>query len=377
MKQMTITRILKCAALLLPIVIVLLLSQHLLLSYADANTDRIHDFYNEPEQSMDVVLLGASELFADYSPAYAYEQHGFTSYLYAQDANPGSLYLSQLKEITARQSPDVIFVEINGFLYSNDEMLRDEARLRIYTESIPWSANKIRTIMEYDYADKLSCFFPFIKYHGDWKDLGTLKYRLDMKTKSYSHPSLLKGIYTRTITDTVPVLTLNKAEDTKTEPITQLSEQYLRDFLDYCKAEQLNVVFLRCPHKLVDEGTLYSFRQANRVGEIVAEYGFDFVNLDKETAAIGINDLTDFYNSDHLNVYGQQKLTDYLGKLIVDDYGVIPMKQPAEQRAAWSYAADTVNRFYTYAEEHLQNGTDGWLYETPALLSELAESIKS
>ena len=44
MKQMTMTRILKCAALLLPIVIVLLLSQHLLLSYADANPDRIHDF---------------------------------------------------------------------------------------------------------------------------------------------------------------------------------------------------------------------------------------------------------------------------------------------------------------------------------------------
>lgn len=373
MKQMTMTRILKCAALLLPIVIVLLLTQHLLFSYADSNTDRIHDFYNEPDQSMDVVLLGASELFADFSPAYAYDRYGFTSYLYAQDANPGSLYLSQLKEITSRQSPDLIFVEINGFLYSNDDMLRDEARLRIYTESIPWSANKIRTIMEYDYEDKLSCFFPFIKYHGDWKNLSDLKFRLEMKTKSYDEASLLKGIYTRTIGDTVPVLDLDKTTDTKTEPITALSEEYLRAFLDYCKAEQLNVVFLRCPHKIVDDGTHYSFRQANRVGEIVQEYGFDYLNLDKQTEEIGLDHLTDFYNSDHLNVYGQKKLTDYLGNLIVRDYGVTPMAQSEENAAAWAKAVDTTSRFYDYTEELLQTGADSWIYETPALLKTLSE----
>lgn len=371
MKQITMTRILKCAALLLPIVIVLLLTQNLLFGYADSNTDRIHDFYNEPENSMDVVLLGASELFADFSPAYAYEKYGFTSYLYAQDANPGSLYLSQLKEITSRQSPDLILVEINGFLYSNDEMLRDEARLRIYTESIPQSANKLRTIMEYDYDDKLSCLFPFIKYHGDWKDPATLQYRLEMKTESYDEASQLKGIYTRTISDPAPVLDLNKADDSKTEPITPLSEEYLRAFLEYCKSEHLNVVFLRCPHKLVDEGTHYSFRQANRVGEIVGEYGFEFLNLDKQTHEIGLDYLNDFYNSDHLNVYGQKKMTDYLSKIILSDYGVTPMPQNDANKAAWNKAAETTNRFYDYTETRLENGTDGWLYETPELLETL------
>lgn len=373
MKQMTMTRILKCAALLLPIVIVLLLTQSLLFSYADANTDRIHDFYNEPEHSLDVVFLGASELFADFSPAYAYEQYGFTSYLYAQDANPGSLYLSQLKEITSQQSPELIFVEINGFLYSNDDMLRDEARLRIYTESIPWSKNKVDTIMEYDYDDKLSCFLPFVKYHGDWKNIAELDYRVDMKTQSYQQPSRLKGIYSRTATDTVPVLTLDKPADRETKPITQLSEQYLREFLDYCEEENLNVVFLRCPHKIVDDGTHYSFRQANRVGEVVEEYGFEYLDLDKQVEAIGIDYMTDFYNSDHLNIYGQKKLTDYLGKLIVSDYGVTPMAQSDENKAHWNEAAEYMNAFYDYAEDGLQNGTDSWIYETPDLLKTLSE----
>lgn len=371
MKQITMTRILKCAALLLPIVAVVLLTQSVLFRYADTNTDRIHDFYTEPEDSLDVVYLGASEMFADISPAYAYEHYGYTSYPYAQDANPGTLYLSQLKEITAQQSPDVIFVEINGFLYSDVEQYREEARLRIYTENIPWSANKIRTIMEYDYEDKLSCFFPFIKYHGNWQNPTVLDYRIDMNLHSVKDPARLKGIYSRTYADTVPVLELDKAADHQTEPIIELSEQYLRELLEYCKAEELNVVFLRCPHKLVDDGTLYSFRQANRAGEIIGEYGFEFLNLDKLCEEIGIDHMTDFYNSDHLNIYGQRKLTDYLSRRILDVYKVTPMTQTAENTAQWNEAVRYINAFYDYTEEAFRSGDDLWLSETPDLLETL------
>lgn len=371
MKQITKTRILKCVALLLPIIAVVLLTQSVLFKYADTNTDRIHDFYTEPEQSMDVMLLGASEVFAAFSPAYAYDQYGFTSYPYAQDSNPGSLYLSQLKEITAHQTPDVIFVELNGFLYSDDAVLREEARLRIYTENIPWSANKIRTIMEFDYDDKLSCFFPFIKYHGNWMNPTVLDYRIEMKLHSSKDAALLKGIYSRTYMDPVPVLDFDKASDAKTEPITQLSESYLREFLEYCKAENLNVVFLRMPHKIVDDGTLYSFHQANRAAEVVAEYGFDFVNLDRMAEDIGIDYMTDFYNSDHLNVYGQKKLTAYLSELALNKYGVTPMEQTAENAAAWEKAVEAIHAFYTYTEDAIRNGTDLWLSETPDLLKTL------
>lgn len=371
MKQMTITRILKCTALLLPIVAVLLLTQSVLFRYADTNTDRIHDFYTEPEHSLDVVFLGASEVFADFSPAYAYDNYGFTSYPYAQDANPATLYLSQLKEITAQQSPEVIFVEINGFLYSDVEQLREESRLRIYTENIPWSENKIRTIMEYDYEDKLSCIFPFIKYHGNWQNPTVLKYRIEMNLLSVKEPAMLKGIYSRTFSDTAPVLEMDKASDERTEPIIELAEHHLRQFLDYCRTENLNVVFVRFPHKIVDDGTLYSFRQANRAGEIVEEYGFEFLNLDKQSDEIGIDHMTDFYNSDHLNIYGQRKMTDYLSRRILDVYGVTPMPQTAENEMQWKESVRTTNTFYDYTEEAFRNGEDLWLSETPTLLKTL------
>ena len=75
--------------------------------------------YQEPENSLDVVILGASEAYIDYSAAYAYDLYGFTSYPYAWDAATGELYEAQVRELLRRQDPEWIVVEINGILYDD------------------------------------------------------------------------------------------------------------------------------------------------------------------------------------------------------------------------------------------------------------------
>ena len=81
--------------------------------------------------------------------------------------------------------------------------------------------------------------------------------------------------------------------------------------------------------------------------------------------------MTDFYNSDHLNVYGQRKLTDYLSRRILDVYKVTPMTQTTENEAQWNEAVQYMNAFYDYTEEAFRNGEDLWLSETPDLLKTL------
>ena len=87
--------------------------------YYDYNVMRLEGFYSEPKNSLDVVFLGASDVFTDFSSGLAYDQFGFTSYPFAQDANPGIIYQSQLREVINRQNPQKIVVEINGFLYDS------------------------------------------------------------------------------------------------------------------------------------------------------------------------------------------------------------------------------------------------------------------
>ena len=60
----------------------------------------------------------------------------------------------------------------------------------------------------------------------------------------------------------------------------------------------------------------------DQIGGIVGEYGYDFMDLDKSYAQIGIDDATDFSDGEHMNVNGMEKFTAYLGQYIVDNYDV-------------------------------------------------------
>ena len=105
----------------------------------------VHGFFLEPEDSLDVVLIGASQLYTGYSAPLAWRDYGFTSYPLAVSNIPARLYGSLLTEAVNRQHPKLIVVDIDGFLTDEDpEKL--EANLRKWLDNMPWSRNKIETI---------------------------------------------------------------------------------------------------------------------------------------------------------------------------------------------------------------------------------------
>lgn len=159
MKQ-TLLRTLKILAVLVPALVMMLL----VTGKSSDERNKIRDFYREPEQSLDVVILGSSEVFTGYSAPMAYENFGFTSYPFAMSSNRSLLYASQLKEIYSRQTPSLVVVEITPCLYTEPPSNMDMS-LRGYIEKVPLSWNKLQTVWEYGDRDHmLSYFLPFFPY---------------------------------------------------------------------------------------------------------------------------------------------------------------------------------------------------------------------
>ena len=90
-------------------------------------------------------------------------------------------------------------------------------------------------------------------------------------------------------------------------------QQQLMDLLDYCKEQKLHVLFVRAPH-YVTEDTYDRVKRSNKMASIVREYGYSYYACENEAVKIGIDDKRDFYNEDHMNVYGALKFTDYLAE---------------------------------------------------------------
>ena len=368
-------RTIKLACLLAAVAVSVGLLQEHLLCHADHNRQRIKGFYDEDENSLDVVYLGASEVYSDIAPGYAYERSGVTGYLFATQANSILNYKAQLKNILSRQSPSLIVIELNGALYGDEEEVTKEANLRNYADNVPLDLTKLEWISENVTENRLEYLVPFAKYHDVWSDFPSeMKYQKTVWQDKMRGYGCLKGVLNETAVFKNTQRSMNsmlaQSGDSK-QPLTQTEEKGLRDLLGYCKSEGLdNVVFARFPH-IVVRRTFSRFERGNAVGDIVREYGYDYLNFERDFEQTGLDEETDFYNLDHLNVYGQKKFTAYLTDYLAQNYALVPRELSESQRAEWQTCADYYDAYYRYSDSLIKQGSTTELSEDCELIEAL------
>ena len=353
-----IVRAIKIMSLLLAVVLCVGLLQEYVLCHADHNRERIKGFYLEDKDSVDVVFIGASEVYADFSSCYAYEKFGFTSYPIATESNIVQSFKTQIKTAIKEQHPKLIVVELNGALYGKNDPLEKEANFRNYVDNIPLDSDKVEYISEYITDNQLEYYLPIIKYHSVWNDFPKgLKWDLSIMQDQMRGYNYLKGAKSKSTVYTAEQKIYNDSlkNNDKKKDLTEKSEKYLRDCLEYCKSENIdNIVFVRFPH-IVNKKSLARFYRSNAIGDIIAEYGYDYINCEKNFVDTGLDVNTDFYNLDHLNIYGQQKFTEYFGGYIQEKYGISKSDLSPSQKEEWDTCAKYYDAFSKYCISLIEN----------------------
>ena len=141
-KKLYITRAIKITALLLIVVLFSLVLQSYVLVHYDGNRMRLDGYYLEEKNSLDVVFIGASDIYASFAPGLAYEKFGFTSYSYATASSTAGAAKTMLKEVLRTQNPQKIVIEVNAFLYGFDNDSKISS-VRNYIDNVPLNENKI------------------------------------------------------------------------------------------------------------------------------------------------------------------------------------------------------------------------------------------
>lgn len=358
--KLYITRTVKVACLLLAVMISVTFLQQFILRRMDHNSTRLDGYYLEDKNSLDVVVIGASDVYTSFSSCRAYDKFGFTSYPYATEAITANGLKTALKEVLRTQNPKLILIEINPYLYGDAYSETREANLRRLIDNMPLNTNKLEAVFGYvPNKNREEYLVPFLKYHSVWSDYPKPGRRavstMETTLRGYSY---LKGFRTTTQYNNQPFKALNRSvlTEEKAYPLNAKLEASLRDLLDYCKEEKLdNVVFMRVPH-MVYKDTYNRVRRANTVGQIVNSYGYDFLNLEREWNKIGLNFHDDYYNVEHMNIYGAEKFTDYLCNIIQNDYNVGPSELTAEQKEVWDTCAESFNKLSRYCDDLIQSG---------------------
>ena len=357
MKKLYITRAIKIISLLLLLALAVLLLQDLVFRefwQFGQGSLRVKGFYREPKDSLDMVFIGDSTVYAAYAPPYAYELRGITSYNYAIGSNVCTVWRPITEEIMHYQDPQVIVVEIGGTQYDDlREQHKRSSTLHALLDNMPLSMNKYRTIRDLAVGfygeNALEYWLPFVRYHNEWSSFGELGQRI---REGLAWRNILRGTITRVGFEPVRPETIDVRTDYDTMELAEESEQVLREYLEFCRDRDLNVIFVTvpCRYRMKGESRM-NFLRGNRAGEIAEEYGFPYLNLNYVSDEIGLDPEQDFYNDGHMNYRGQIKFTDYFSRLLTEEYGVTPHDLTDRQRAGWEESAEYTGLLHRYAAE--------------------------
>ena len=371
-------RIFKWLSFFVTLLLLVYIGQLFCFRYMNHDQRRIDGFYMEKKNSLDVVFLGASELFSDFSSAQAYDEFGFTSYPYAVRSNPITLWKYELQEIIDNQHPKLIVVETNGALYSSNIML-DPTTVHRIADNIPFSFNKISMIRDYGSDEKLSYFFPILKYYNNWEWPKSMVKGIRNKLLLYRQgTSFLKGIQMWT-EDYTPKDLIDTGGDQSEKALDPVAEEALVDFLTYCHDNNIeNIVFARYPHCITKEEDNYvRFERNNTAARIIKENGFDYIDLDSYKEDIGLDPKTDFYNGEHMNAYGMKKTTTWFGRYLVEQYHLEPKEQTKHNKEQWNMSARYMKAFYQYydklKEKYKNSKTE--IYENAMVMKRLKKML--
>jgi hypothetical protein len=356
--QQYVTRTVKTAIFLLVVMVSCLVLQQYVLRNTDHNSLRVEGYYQEPLDSLDVVFIGASDIYTSFMPGRAYEQYGFTSYLLASESITSEGIKTAVKETVSTQHPGMIVVEANAFLYGNSDNDVNEAHVHKFFDNLPLSENKIEYINKnVPVNQRWEYFFPLIKYHGLWTEyperLHMIASNLTLDARGFNY---LKGFRTTAYIHSPdkPCLNDKLALETGELDLDPKLEKQLNDLLDYCDEQHINLMFVRAPHYVTQE-TYNRVKRSNKMASIVNSRGYSYYSLENDVKHIGIDEKHDFYNVDHMNVYGAIKFTDYLSEKILykEELKVDPLSD--EQKENWSEVVTATNQLYRYCDDIMTN----------------------
>ena len=141
----------RCAAFVLVFSMFFSHTTNLLMRHDDESNE-IHAFYGEPEDSIDVLCIGSSPLLRGVSPMVMWKEYGFTGYVRASALQAPAVSYGLLAESLQKQTPEVVVLLCDNIFLEYDYAER-EGDLRRGLDGMKMSFHKLKIIQEITEAD--------------------------------------------------------------------------------------------------------------------------------------------------------------------------------------------------------------------------------
>jgi len=233
---------------------------------------------NEPENTLDLLVLGDSETYTSLSPMVLWEKNGTTGYIIGQGGQQILEAYRNLQTALATQKPKMVLVETNMFFRS--------------PKSITYSVN----VFDEAVKDQFSVF----TYHNLWKQVA------DPSVETGS--DYFKGFKIRQAIQPYTGNTDYMNTNRKNARISGQVQTYMQKIAGLCKENGITLAFYSAPSP-----SNCSMGRHQAAAELADTLGVKYLDLNLIGQELEINWRTDTADKgDHLNISGAVKVSDYM-----------------------------------------------------------------
>ena len=241
----------------------------------------------EPENSIDLLILGDSLSYTALSPMQMWRDYGITSFIGGQSGQKIHETYYMLKTALETQSPKLVVIETDVLLHSRTGL------------------GRIREKIE----EKLSFYFPVFRYHNIWKPL--------LMGTEYAEESY-KGFMLR---DTIQAYKKGEYMKETADKVTlsPVVTEYMDKIINLCSENDIQILLVSTPSPVN-----YNFKKYNALKEYAKENNLKYLHMNLKVKKLGINWESDTLDKgDHLNLLGAQKITGYFGDYLKSRYNLL------------------------------------------------------
>lgn len=247
-----------------------------------------HGVMAEPDDTIDVIILGDSEAYAAFSPLQMFQEQGFAAYTCSSSGQRITYANTILNRAMTNQSPTLVVFETNE-LYA------------------PFSFNDI-------FMREFQDIFPVLEYHDRWKSLSAGDFYQEFDA---TWTDSLKGF--KYLTDSFPAdSTGYMIPSDEFESIPYLNQVYMHRMIAEIRAMGAEPVFISTPSTVNWTTARHNGMTAWAASEGVAYYDFNAepydIHIDWQTETLD--------GGDHLNYAGATRFTQAVGELLASEYNL-------------------------------------------------------
>ena len=307
----------------------------------------MQNFYRQPKDSVDVLLIGNSHSGINIDTATLWNEYGIAAYNLWGGVQPLWNSYHFLVEALKYQRPKLVVLEITAstsdYEYSEEQnQLKNIAGMKL-------SKNKLEAVKaSAPEGSRLNLLLGLPLYHGRFNEVSEEDFEnfpWSKGSENYKGSYLLYGVGNYRFESAEGV--------TEKRDIMDKEKQYLYKIITLCKNENLPLLLLKTPAlERKWEQEIY-----NKITEIADIDSLPFINMNLLDKEVGITE-RDWSLDRHMNGSGARKVALYLGKYLADNCS-IPDRRGDEKYASWEMNAHRVNNDYLAAID----GTEDYFRE--------------